>query len=101
SIEALCENINALNSGIKNIHIEENKIGKGDGVSDDTLAIQNAINNSAKIAGGLSYAKEVVLPAGIYRISSPILMNIENLTLRGEGQVVLWAAEGNYQPIIK
>ena len=100
-IKALAENINALNSGIQNIHIEESKIGKGDGVSDDTLAIQTAINNSERIAGGMTYAREVVLTAGIYRISSPILMNTENLTLRGEGQVILWATEGNYQPIIK
>jgi Pectate lyase superfamily protein len=68
---------------------------KGDGVTDDTAAIQTAINvlnnwtvySSSignKSAPGPDYSQggEVYFPGGIYQISSPILV-APNITLRG------------------
>lgn len=100
-IRPITANINDLNYRVENIEYssEVNKIGEGDGSTDDTEAIQLAINQMKNI--NPNYVKEVVLPAGVYRISSPLKMNIENLTLRGEGEVILWATEGNYEPIIR
>lgn len=42
---------------------------KGDGVSDDTTAIQNTIDSAMENGGGA-----VVLPSGEYKITSPILI---------------------------
>lgn len=43
--------------------------GRGDGIADDTKAIQDAIDQAAKPAGGI-----VFLPSGRYRISRTILL---------------------------
>lgn len=100
-LQPITTNIDDLNYRVENIEItkELGKIGTGDGVTDDTEAIQDAIKQAENL--NPSYAREVVLTSGIYRISSPLKMNVENLTLRGEGEVILWATEGNYQPIIR
>ncbi|MCR4719781.1 MAG: hypothetical protein K5768_09155 [Firmicutes bacterium] len=95
------KNINDLNYRVENIEVSKDygKIGKGDGVTDDTQAIQTAIGQTANI--NPSFSREVVLTSGVYRISSPLKMNVEQMTLRGEGEVILWATEDNYEPIIR
>jgi len=50
---------------------------KGDGTTDDTKAIQNAIDNAAHLGGGI-----VFLPAGTYNISGLLLD--KNIILKGE-----------------
>lgn len=55
----------------------------GDGVTDDTAAIQTAIN-SLPTSGG-----EVLFPAGSYLISSSLTSNKNNLRLRGVGSSYL------------
>src|SRR5689334_18036448 len=52
----------------------------GDGIADDTAALQRAIN--AKTSGILSF------PAGTYKISSTLAVR-SNVTYQGEGQAVL------------
>lgn len=51
----------------------------GDGVVDDTAALQAAINAAAAAGGGL-----VVLPNGKYKISSPLTIVTSGVSLRGE-----------------
>lgn len=70
---------------------------KGDGVSDDTLAIQKAINAAAKAGGG-----EVYLPHGTYIVSGPnsdggCLTLKSHVTLNGErmGLTTLKLADGS------
>lgn len=54
----------------------------GDDATDDTAAIQAAINHAATFANG----RVVEFPAGTYRISAPITVpNNVSLTLRGHG----------------
>ena len=100
-MDPLTTNVNDLNYRVENIEVSKDsgKIGRGDGVTDDTQAIQAAINQTASL--NPAYAREVVLTAGVYRISSPLKMNVEHMTLRGEGEVILWATEDNYEPIIR
>ena len=49
----------------------------GDGIADDTAAIQDAIN--------LGSAKVVLIPAGTYKITAPLILR-DGMTLRGEGR---------------
>lgn len=100
-IEPITANINDLNYRVENVEVSADgkRIGVGDGVTDDTAAIQAAINDTKNL--NPEYAKEVVLQAGVYRISSPLRMNVPDMTLRGQGEVILWATEGNYEPIIR
>jgi len=53
---------------------------KGDGVSDDTSAIQDAIDAAAEAGGGI-----VLFPEGAYVISSPLSINASHITLLGIG----------------
>ncbi|MDF2684996.1 MAG: hypothetical protein K0S55_177 [Clostridia bacterium] len=50
----------------------------GDGVADDTKAIQSTLDKAEKNGGGVVYLKR-----GIYRITAPITIP-ENVTLRGD-----------------
>jgi hypothetical protein len=52
----------------------------GDGVADDTAAIQAAIDSREAANGGV-----LVFPVGTYRISSTLTINASNLLLQGEG----------------
>jgi polygalacturonase len=52
---------------------------RGDGVADDTAAIQSAIN--AATAGGTIY-----FPAGIFNVSNIVVKNRQGLSFVGEGQ---------------
>lgn len=74
---------------------------KGDGVTDDTQAIQNAINAAAKAGGG-----EVYIPGGTYIVSGAnsdggCLTLKSNVTLNGEriGLATLKLADGSSQDI--
>lgn len=51
----------------------------GDGIVDDTVAIQNAINSLANTGGTVFFAK------GVYRISSTLTVETSNIMLLGEG----------------
>jgi Pectate lyase superfamily protein len=51
---------------------------KGDGVSDDTTAIQNAINDVNIKGGGIVY-----FPTGTYMISSTLIIPSNKITLQG------------------
>ncbi|MFQ5479790.1 MAG: right-handed parallel beta-helix repeat-containing protein [Thermodesulfobacteriota bacterium] len=55
---------------------------KGDGVTDDTSAIQAAFDAIAA-AGGI---RTVYFPSGTYLISAGININKNNITVRGEGE---------------
>ena len=62
---------------------------KGDGIADDTAAIQAALD-SIPAGGG-----RILVPAGTYRISAPLVVRRNGLTLRGEGpSSVLKLADG-------
>lgn len=52
---------------------------KGDGIADDTIAIQAAIN-----AAAASY-RTIIVPAGTYKITSTIYIPHSNVRLAGEG----------------
>ena len=59
-------------------------LARGDGVTDDTAAIQKAINACAAAGGGVVY-----FPAGVYLISSTLTINADNVQIEGAG----WAAQ--------
>ena len=69
----------AINLRINDIAINVKTFGaKGDGVTDDTLAIQNTID-SLKLTGGT-----VFFPKGIYRTNASINL-YSNIKLKGDG----------------
>ncbi|GGD88918.1 glycosyl hydrolase family 28-related protein [Paenibacillus nasutitermitis] len=53
----------------------------GDGVADDTTAIQNAINAAQSAGGGV-----VFFPKGTYKISSTLRVTAHNVQLEGTGK---------------
>lgn len=59
----------------------------GDGITDDTLAIQNAINTVITTGGGTVY-----FPAGAYRINSSLIINYSANSARFAGKVHLKGA---------
>lgn len=62
-----------------------------DGSSDTSGALQSALDQAAVNGGGIVY-----LPAGLYRIDSPISIEGSNIVLRGAGpkQTRLWFRDG-------
>jgi hypothetical protein len=68
---------------------------KGDGVADDTAAIQAAIDS--RTAGGA-----VMFPAGTYKITAPINVGVNDLHLIGAGRSsILSAGSAQASPLIK
>lgn len=57
---------------------------KGDGTTDDTSAIQQAINQAGAM-GVSGRGVDVFFPAGVYAVSGPITCNFNNVMLRGAG----------------
>lgn len=64
----------------------------GDGVADDTTAIQNAIN-ALPSGGGV-----VFFPHGIYLITAPLTIQKHGVNLTGEGWTDTFADQVNNQP---
>lgn len=62
----------------------------GDGVADDTAAI-----NAASVAATASGGEKVFLPRGVYRITAPIVIDGVGTTLEGEGAGDKAAISGN------
>lgn len=57
---------------------------KGNGVADDTAALQAAIDASTRGAD----PGELLIPAGIYRVSKTLVVNkVSGVTIRGEGSM--------------
>lgn len=56
----------------------------GNGTTDDTTAIQNAINAAASTAGTFAGGRTVLIPDGIYLVTSIVLKHL--VTLRGTGR---------------
>jgi hypothetical protein len=55
----------------------------GDGVADDTIAFQRAINYVSTLPSGGS----IYIPAGRYRLTEPLLLNLtKHITVHGDGQ---------------
>lgn len=76
---------------------------KGDGITDDTEAIQRAINeNAPKETTGLFLGCDIFFPNGVYVISNTIeLPAFINLIGEGRGQTMLYMANNVNKPIIK
>ena len=71
----------ALTSHLADVAISVKGFGaKGDGVTDDTVAIQNAVDHVASKGGGTIY-----FPKGEYLISDTIEITGDNITVIGEG----------------
>lgn len=54
---------------------------RGDGATDDTTAIQTALNLAGLAGGG-----QVLLPAGTYRTNVPLVLTTDNIQLMGQGK---------------
>jgi hypothetical protein len=74
SSETLTENFEAQGNNFYNVKLHG---AKGDGSTDDTVAIQNTINIATATGGGIVY-----LPAGIYDVSNSIYLS-SNTILEG------------------
>lgn len=91
-------NINAaattLNAGINRldsmvINVKHPTYGAtGNGTTDDTTAIQNAINAAASTAGVFTGGKTVLIPAGVYLVTSIILKHLVTLQGTGRGTIL-------------
>ena len=76
---------------------------KGDGVTNDTEAIQRAINDNAPTeTTGLFLGCDIFFPSGVYVISNTIeLPAFINLIGEGRGQTMLYMAKAVNKPLIK
>ena len=70
---------------------------KGDGVTDDTAAIQAAINSFG--AANTATGGTVFFPVGVYKITSSLLLNYGTSLLGGGGLSVKIVANGNFEAI--
>lgn len=62
------------------INVKDSAFGAvGNGVADDTLSIQAAINAAASAGGGLVY-----LPSGAYKVTSGLVINTGGVTIIGQ-----------------
>ena len=75
----------------------------GDGVTDDTVAIQRAINeNTPTDTTGLFHGCSILFPNGVYVISNTIeLPAFINLIGEGRGQTMLYLTNAVNKPLIK
>ncbi len=66
----------------------------GDGITDDTTVIQNAIDNAPSTGG------KVYLPAGNFKITGSILIKSSNLTVVGAGYQSTTLSYSGYLPMV-
>lgn len=75
--------INTSQTNDRIFNVRDNKYGaKGDGVTDDTIAIQSAINDCADVGGGIVY-----IPFGVYNTGFLYINEARHsdITIRGDG----------------
>ena len=98
-LKPVASNLNDLNDRVENIKaVTSVAIGKGDGKTDDTVALQEAINSAKNETGTIN---SVIIPSGHYLISSPLIISTDNTIIRGEGEVILEAVSTDYRlPLI-
>ncbi|MCK9640836.1 MAG: right-handed parallel beta-helix repeat-containing protein [Prolixibacteraceae bacterium] len=80
-------NFTAINGQVVNVR---NTGAKGDGVTDDTAALQSAVDQVAGTGGTVS------VPAGTYMINALVFLKLKsNMTLKMEGGAILKALPNN------
>lgn len=89
-------NINDLNDRVDNIEVVGGHLGVADGVTDDSDAIQNLINNAETTNGLIT---DIIIPEGKYALGKSLELTKSNLRLIGNGNVIL-KPTGNF-PAIK
>ena len=98
-LKPITMDLNDLNYKIENVKaIATASIGKGDGRTDDTQALQKAIDSAKTEVGVVS---SIIIPSGHYLVSAPLVISEADTIIRGEGEVVIEAASTNYRlPLI-
>ena len=87
----------AISAANKNISFNVTDHGAvGDGVTDDTAAVQSAITAADAAGGGIAF-----LPRGTYLVSSSLVMTNDNTTLQGAGRSATVIKTVSDAPIIK
>ena len=79
-LQSIDDKIGILNKKVENVVSVKEFGAKGDGVTDDTTAIQNAINSLSD--GGMVY-----FPKGKYKLLNT-LISLDNISFRGEQAVL-------------
>lgn len=95
---------NLFSSSIKEVHAASSSDydvkaaygAVGNGTTDDTAAIQNAINAAQAAGGGV-----VFFPKGTYKISSTLTVTKSNVQLEGTGNASVLAMSTNTGAVIK
>jgi hypothetical protein len=67
---------------------------KGDGTTDDTAALQAAIEDAESSSAGA--ARTVFLPAGVYKITASLVISKEYVAIVGDGQ---WSSRISYNGV--
>lgn len=79
--KASVQEVSSLTQQLADIVVNVKSFGaKGDGITDDTVAIQNAVNHLAENGGGT-----IKIPSGEYLVSEKITLNGSNITFTGDG----------------
>ena len=88
----LKENVDKINESLSDMAINVKGLGYlayGDGIHDDTLAIQSAINSVFKTNSYLSSSgkeKSITIPSGVYNISEPLIIDGSEIEIIGEAK---------------
>ena len=93
NIEEIKQNIENINNRIDNMEVEINiKLfgAKGDGTTDDSEAIKNAIDSLYNAGNIINGKGKIVFPAGRYMIKEDSVLNLKsNIDLVGENGAIL------------
>jgi hypothetical protein len=68
---------------------------RGDGMTDDTAAINSALRAACSGAGGGAVGATITLPAGVYKISLPITIECSGVILSGSGGAIIKGTSAN------